>query len=265
MELQQEFKAWRKHLRSVEMKILDELHNDHFPEFEEKFQSAKSENQSLLSSVTSLIDDTQKILDFTAKNIALNKHYIEYSLTDPENLDLILSRAENHLENILNLREFDDLKDLDEKYNKINVKFDCAFETMALKLVEVEGVIPKRKERSNSPRTRSQKLEISADETAQLSFKEELGELGMSNGENTFDITRISDSSEQRRAHLVKPQTKNPQARTSLVGNMPPIVNNLQIDSSDTSGSQRNNSTSGAQFAAATTDSSNSMNISYGQ
>ena len=105
-EIQQEFKAWRKTLRSIEMKILDELHSNHFPEFEERFAAAKQENQSALRSVTSLIDDTQAMLDHSSKNLSLNKHYIEYELTDPDNLDKILSRAEDILENVLNLRDF---------------------------------------------------------------------------------------------------------------------------------------------------------------
>ena len=46
------------------------------------------------------------MLDATNKNIAANKHYIEYELTDPDNLDAILSRAEDILENVLNLRDF---------------------------------------------------------------------------------------------------------------------------------------------------------------
>ena len=73
--------------------------------------------------------------------MAVNKHYIEYELTDPANLDLIMNRAEGILENVLNLREFKDLEDLNEKYNKIHVRFDAAFETMAIKLVEVQGVL----------------------------------------------------------------------------------------------------------------------------
>jgi hypothetical protein len=105
-EIQQEFKAWRKTLRSIEMKILDELHSVHFPEFEERFATAKQENQSALRSVTSLIDDTKMMLDHSSKNLALNKHYIEYELTDPDTLDKILSRAEDILENVLNLRDF---------------------------------------------------------------------------------------------------------------------------------------------------------------
>ena len=98
------------------MKILDDLHSNHFPEFEEKFQMARQENQSLLRNVTSLLDDTRSMLDLSAKNIAANKHYIEYELTDPETLDLILSRAEGLLENILNIREFSHLENLEEKY-----------------------------------------------------------------------------------------------------------------------------------------------------
>ena len=64
-------------------------------------------------------------------------------MTDPDTLDLILSRAEGLLESILNLREFDQLKDLESMYNNISVNFDPDFETKAMNLVDVEGVIPK--------------------------------------------------------------------------------------------------------------------------
>lgn len=66
-------------------------------------------------------------------------------MTDPETLDLILSRAEGLLESILNLREFDHLKDLEEKYSKITVNFAPDFESKAMQLVDVEGVMPKKK------------------------------------------------------------------------------------------------------------------------
>ena len=36
-QIQNDFKQWRKSLRSLEMKILDQLHSIHFAEFEEQF------------------------------------------------------------------------------------------------------------------------------------------------------------------------------------------------------------------------------------
>ena len=40
------------------MKVLDELHQEHFQCFEEKFQAAKAENQKLLMSVNDLTQQT---------------------------------------------------------------------------------------------------------------------------------------------------------------------------------------------------------------
>ena len=64
------------------------------------------------------------MLERTAKQRALNKHFIEFELTDPETLDLLLTRAEGMLESILNIREFSQLKDLEKSYSKIKVDFD---------------------------------------------------------------------------------------------------------------------------------------------
>lgn len=112
-QIQNDFKHWRKTLRSLEMKILDQVHSIHFAEFEEKFSQAKQENQSLLTRVATLIDDTSQMLEQSAKQRAANKHYIEYELTDPETLDSLLTQAEQMLESILSIREFSQLKDLE--------------------------------------------------------------------------------------------------------------------------------------------------------
>ena len=95
-------------------------------------------------------------------------------------------------------------------YRKINVQFDPEFETKVMHLVEVEGVIPKTKQKDRS-RSRSgkrgQEIPAYIDDTAQLSFKEELKELGLNKSENAIpDISMISSSSEQKRAHLQRPQ-----------------------------------------------------------
>ena len=82
-------------------------------QFEEKFSQAKQENQSLLTRVATLIDDTSQMLEQSAKQRAANKHYIEYELTDPETLDSLLTQAEQMLESILSIREFSQLKDLE--------------------------------------------------------------------------------------------------------------------------------------------------------
>jgi len=68
---------------------------------------------------------------------------------------------------ILNLREFDQLKELESMYNKISVNFDPDFEAKVMNLVDVEGVIPKKKTKERS-RTRSSKREQEAyiDDTA---------------------------------------------------------------------------------------------------
>jgi DNA repair ATPase RecN len=44
VHIQTEFKRWRKSLRALEMKILDQLHNGSFGQFEEIFQKAKEGN-----------------------------------------------------------------------------------------------------------------------------------------------------------------------------------------------------------------------------
>ena len=42
--IQTEFRRWRKELRALEMKVLDQLHNGSFNLIEEQFTKAKEEN-----------------------------------------------------------------------------------------------------------------------------------------------------------------------------------------------------------------------------
>ena len=80
------------------------------------------------------------------------------------------------LENILNIREFSQLKDLEESYSKIKVEFDADFEAKVAKLIDIEGVVPKKKERDRSASNKRQEVQtISAlpsliDDTAQLNL-----------------------------------------------------------------------------------------------
>lgn len=112
--IQREFRVWRKSLRALEMKILDELHSSHYQCFEEKFQHAKTENQKMLTSVTRMIQDTQKLLDdFKAKQ-ALDKHWVDFKLANADTIDLILTQAEAQMDGILNWREFKSLDGLDK-------------------------------------------------------------------------------------------------------------------------------------------------------
>ena len=49
-------------MRALEMKILDDLHREHYACFEEKFQEAKQKNQRMLLDVSDLISSTAKML-----------------------------------------------------------------------------------------------------------------------------------------------------------------------------------------------------------
>ena len=117
--IQTEFRIWRKSLRALEMKILDELHHSHYQCFEEKFQIAKTENQKYIQQVTNLINESEGMInDYNAKQ-ALDKHYIDFKLTNTESIDLILTKAEAQMDSILNWREFKSLDGLDKQYDKI--------------------------------------------------------------------------------------------------------------------------------------------------
>ena len=152
------------------------------------------------------------MLECTAKQRALNKHFIEYDLTDPETLDLLLTRAEGMLESILNIREFSQLKDPEKSYSKIKVEFDADFEAKVSKLIDIEGVVSKKKERERSLSNKRQQIQtISAlpsfiDDTAQLNLQVELKDMGLNRsgfGAPLLpDVSVISSSSEQKRAHL---------------------------------------------------------------
>ena len=70
----------------------------------------------MLTGVTNLIADTQKMIDDFNGKQALDKHWIDFKLCNTEVIDLILTKAEAQLDNILNWREFKQLEGLDEKY-----------------------------------------------------------------------------------------------------------------------------------------------------
>ena len=48
----------------------------------------------MLTSVTNLIGDTQKMLDDFNGKQALDKHWVDFKLSDAETIDLILTKAE---------------------------------------------------------------------------------------------------------------------------------------------------------------------------
>ena len=76
------------------MKILDELHHEHYQSFEEKFQSAKAENQKKVGTVEDLIGETKLLMGESKAQQTLDKHYIDFKLANPETIDLLLTRAE---------------------------------------------------------------------------------------------------------------------------------------------------------------------------
>ena len=76
------------------MKILDELHHEHYACFEEKFQAAKQENQKMHLEVSNLISNTQKMLDDFQVGQTLDKHHVDFKLANVESIDLVLTKAE---------------------------------------------------------------------------------------------------------------------------------------------------------------------------
>ena len=78
------------------------------------------------------------INDYNAKQ-ALDKHYIDFKLTNTESIDLILTKAEAQMDSILNWREFKSLDGLEKQYDKIQVVFDPAFEDVAEKLCTINS------------------------------------------------------------------------------------------------------------------------------
>ena len=58
------------------------------------------------------------INDYNTKQ-ALDKHYIDFKLTNTETIDLILTKAEAQMDSILNWREFKSLDGLEKQYDKI--------------------------------------------------------------------------------------------------------------------------------------------------
>ena len=190
--IQDEFRAWRKALRALEMKILDELHSSHFQSFEEKFQSAKSENSKMLANVTNLVHETDAIINDFQTRQANDKHYIDFKLTNMETIDLILTKAEAQLDSILTWRDFKSLEGLDKQYSKIQVIFDPAFEAVAEKLTTIVGWEKRVGKIEN--KIISNKADLSGDiNTGQLSFNQESDSQGRSlEAIPAPDISRIS-------------------------------------------------------------------------
>ena len=133
-------------------------------------------------------------------------------------------------------------------------------------------MVPKKKEKERSLSNKRAREEIAAlpsfiDETAPLNLQEELKEYGLNRSGFAPpllpDVSVISSSSEQKRAHLQHPGHQ-PALRQSLVGHF--AMPNQPPDFSDSSNSSQRNASHGArQFAQATADSSNSQNNSYSQ
>ena len=69
--------------------------------------------------MTNLINETEGMInDYNTKQ-ALDKHYIDFKLTNTETIDLILTKAEAQMDSILNWREFKSLDGLEKQYDKI--------------------------------------------------------------------------------------------------------------------------------------------------
>lgn len=92
--IQREFKVWRKYLKALEMKVLDELHQSHFQTFEEKFQAAKTQNQRMFTKITDLVDDVERLIWQFRDKQTKDQHYIDFKLANSETIDLILTKAE---------------------------------------------------------------------------------------------------------------------------------------------------------------------------
>lgn len=185
--IQKEFRVWRKSLRALEMKILDELHHSHYQCFEEKFQTAKSHNQKMLQGVSDLIGDTQRMLDDFESEQEINKHFIDYNLANTETIDLVLTKAEAQMDSIINWREFKSLEGLDAQYDKIQVVFDPAFEAVAEKLCTINGW--EKKDSKIENKIIGNKVDLSGDINAnQYSFDSQ----GRSLDTIPPDISRIS-------------------------------------------------------------------------
>ena len=200
--IQKEFRVWRKSLRALEMKILDDLHHSHYQFFEEKFQKAKTENQKMLTSVNKTITDTQKLLDDFNGKQALDKHWIDFKLANADTIDLILTKAEAQMDTILSWREFKSLEGLDKQYEMINVIFDPAFEALTEKLCTINGW--EKKAVKIEHKIIGTKVDLSGDMNAHCSFDSQ----GRSIEAIPPDISRISFEYEQTNTsggQLMKP------------------------------------------------------------
>lgn len=59
------------------------------------------------------------MLDDFESEQEINKHFIDYNLTNTETIDLVLTKAEAQMDSIINWREFKSLEGLDAQYDKI--------------------------------------------------------------------------------------------------------------------------------------------------
>lgn len=143
----------------------------------------------MLTGVTNLIVDTQKIIDDFNGKQNLDKHWIDFQLCNTETIDLILTKAEAQLEGILSWREFKQLEGLDEKYEKIGVIFDSGFEEVAGKLCTINGW----QKRDGKIENKIIVKDLSGDMKANYSFDSKGNSLEL----QAPDISRISFEYEQ--------------------------------------------------------------------
>lgn len=149
IHIQTEFKRWRKALRALEMKVLDQLHNSSFAQFEEAFHKAKEGNQKLLNDITEMQNMASRLVNNYEAQSQHNKHFISFELTDTDEIEMLLTKGEAMFDIVISDIEFKQLAGLDSQYNQIKVIFDPSFEQRASQMVKLNNWLKVDQNRSN--------------------------------------------------------------------------------------------------------------------
>lgn len=128
-KIQEKFKEWRKALRAVEIKIIDDLYST-YSQFEDKFQQAGKHNSRMISDAQGWMDKAKQQLDEYTNKTQSETHYIAFDMIDQNKnqADDILNLGEQLLDRSEKQRGYPSLNGMETQYSQVKLIFEPNFE-----------------------------------------------------------------------------------------------------------------------------------------
>lgn len=120
------FKEWRRALRAVEMKVIDQIYLN-YAQFDDKFSQAYNQNNKMINEVQTWMERAKQQLDDYTVKTTTDSSYVPFDMIDGKNSqspDDILSQGEQLIEKAEKEKGFPGLNKLESAYSQVKFYFD---------------------------------------------------------------------------------------------------------------------------------------------